>query len=73
MHVVGGRFDEHRNTSRVFGVLPGAGEVAAKACRAWTAANPAHAQWIIDGHPTLTEPEHQARFGEKYRKQTSKQ
>jgi hypothetical protein len=30
--------------------------------------DPAHAQWILDGFPTLSEAEHLRRFGEPYNK-----
>ena len=62
----GGTFDEHRNTSRVFPVAPGSGGAAVDAMRRWAAANAAHAQWIRDGYPTLTEAQHLAIFGEPY-------
>lgn len=60
------RFDEHRNTSRVWSVSPGAADDADKAIRRWAAENPAHAKWITDGYPTLTDDEHVVRFGESY-------
>lgn len=67
-HVVGGRFDEHRNTSRVFPVVPGSATAAIVALSAWATANQAHARWLADGYPTLTEAEHVARFGNAWRK-----
>jgi hypothetical protein len=59
-------YDERRNTSRVFPVAPGALEAALAACARFRAEHPAHAQWLIDGHPTLTEDEHIRRFGSRY-------
>jgi hypothetical protein len=59
-------WNERRNTSRVFPVPPGAVEDAERALRRWQAENPAHAQWILNGYPTLTDDEHVARFGVAY-------
>jgi hypothetical protein len=59
-------WDERRNSSRVFPVPPGAVEDAERALRRWQAEAPAHAQWILDGYPTLTDADHVARFGEPY-------
>jgi hypothetical protein len=59
-------WDERRNSSRVFSVPPGAVEDAERALRRWQAEAPVHAQWIIDGYPTLTDEEHVARFGVPY-------
>lgn len=58
-----GRFNEHRNTSRVFQVPPDALPAAQKAC---SGIDPALRRWIEDGHPTLTQDEHVARFGAPY-------
>lgn len=68
VHVVGGQFDESRNTSRVFPVLPGSASHAAEALAGWARSNPEHARWITEGYPTLTEAEHAARFGGPWRK-----
>jgi hypothetical protein len=56
-------FDERRNTSRVWPVPPDALPAALKAC---AAIDPALRRWIEDGHPTLTEADHVARFGAPY-------
>ena len=56
-------FDEHRNTSRVRPVPPDALPAALRAC---AGVDPALRQWLVDGHPTLTEAEHFARFGCAY-------
>ena len=68
MYVVGKakHFDERRNSSRIFPVPPDALPNALRAMARWKAENPAHAQWIADGYPSLTEAEHVARFGEPY-------
>ena len=61
-------FDDHRNSSRVFPVEPGALEAARAASARFCAEQPAHVLWLVDGHPTLTEADHVARFGETYRR-----
>lgn len=61
-------WDEHRNTSRVFPVAPGAADAAIRACRHYAGRYPRHARWLLDGHPTLTEAEHYERFGAVYKK-----
>lgn len=66
MHVVGGSFDERRNTSRVWPVSPLALKDALAALAALRRNDPALVRWIEDGHPTLTETEHLTRFGEPY-------
>jgi len=58
-----GRFNEHRNTSRVFPVPP---DALPKALAALRTVDPALRRWIEDGHPTLTQAEHVARFGAAY-------
>ena len=68
VYVVGGQWDEHRNTSRVFGVPPTALPDALKALAKWRAANPAHAAWIAEGAPHLTHEEHVRRFGAPYQR-----
>jgi hypothetical protein len=65
-------WDERRNSSRVFPVPPGAVEDCDRALARWQAENPAHAQWILDGYPTLTDDEHVARFGVKYERSKRK-
>ena len=60
-------WDEHRNTSRVFLVPPDALPTALRAMQALRRDQPALVKWIEDGHPTLTDAEHLARFGEPYR------
>lgn len=60
-------WDEHRNTSRVFPVTEQDVENARRALARFHAESPALVQWLRDGHPTLTEAEHVARFGEPYR------
>jgi hypothetical protein len=59
-------WNDRRNTSRVFPVPPGAVEDAERALQRWQAENPAHARWILDGYPTLTDDEHVSRFGVPY-------
>jgi hypothetical protein len=59
-------WDERRNSSRVFPVPPGAVEDCDRALARWQAEEPAHARWILDGCPTLTDAEHVARFGVPY-------
>jgi hypothetical protein len=59
-------WDEHRNTSRVFPVPPGALDAAAAALARFRIDSPAHAEWIESGHPTLSDDEHVSRFGEVY-------
>ena len=61
-----GYFDERRNSSRVFPVLPDALPNALRALAAFRRDAPAHAAWIEEGHPTLTDADHLARFGEPY-------
>lgn len=68
MFAPGARFDEHRNTSRVFPVPPDALPAFLAAAARWRAENPAMATWLADGHPHLTETDHLARFGESWRK-----
>ena len=65
-------WDDHRNTSQVFEVPVGASKDAIRACRSWAETNPAHAQWIADGYPTLSEAEHLERFGEPYKKKAKR-
>jgi hypothetical protein len=60
-------WDEHRNTSRVFPVPPGAVEAADRALRAWTRENPKHAAWVAAGAPPINSQEdHVEWFGEPY-------
>jgi hypothetical protein len=61
-------WDERRNTSRVIPPPVGAHKTATAAMRAWVRSDLAHAKWIEDGYPTLTEAEHVARFGEEYQR-----
>lgn len=63
----GGGWDERRNTSRVFAVPPTAVPEALAALRAFRRNEPAHAAWITDGAPRLTDADHLERFGEPYR------
>lgn len=65
-------FDPRRNTSRVHAVPPGAAAECRRACREWAERNPAHYRWLLDGHPTLTDAEHRARFGEPYQRTVAK-
>jgi hypothetical protein len=60
------RFDEHRNTSRVWPVTEQDAENARRALAAFHRSNPALVKWLEDGHPRLTDDEHVARFGESY-------
>jgi len=60
-------WDEKRNTSRVWPVPPDALPTALRELARWRDRNDAHARWIADGYPTLTEREHLERFGEPYR------
>ena len=60
-------FDERRNTSRVFRVPPNALPEALTALERFRRASPAHAAWIAEGAPALTDDEHVRRFGEPYR------
>jgi hypothetical protein len=60
------RFDERRNSSAVVAPPPDALPNALRAMATWRRENPAHAQWIADGYPTMTEAEHVERFGEPY-------
>jgi hypothetical protein len=57
-------WDEHRNTSKVWAVPPGA---LPSALRSLKTLDPALRQWIEEGHPLLTEAEHFERFGESYK------
>jgi len=68
MYVVGGGFDERRNTSRVWPVPPNALPEALRSLRALRLSDPALVQWIEEGHPTLTEAEHLERFGAPYKR-----
>lgn len=62
------RWDEHRNTSRVFPVPPGALDEALRSLAALRRNDPALVRWLEDGHPRLTEAEHVARFGGPYKR-----
>jgi hypothetical protein len=69
VHVTtGAAWDERRNTSRVIPPPPGAHREALACCAALRRTHPALWQWIVDGHPTLTEAEHFARFGKQYKR-----
>jgi hypothetical protein len=68
LFVVGGGFDERRNTSRVWPVSPNALPEALSALAALRRNDPALVCWIEDGHPRLTESEHRERFGCDYRR-----
>lgn len=70
MHVpyAAAQWDEHRNTSRVFPVPPGALQAAERALERLRAEQPALVAWIAEGAPTLSEAEHLARFGEPYQR-----
>jgi hypothetical protein len=48
----------------VFAVPP---DALPNALRALKAIDPALRRWIEDGHPTLTDDEHRARFGEPWK------
>jgi hypothetical protein len=61
------RFDERRNSSRVFPVPPDAHKDVLRAVAAWREREPAAYRWLADGHPRLTEDDHVARFGEPYK------
>lgn len=65
-------WDERRNSSRVFPVAPDALPKALDALAAMRRNDPALVQWILDGHPSLTEFEHRERFGEPYQATRSK-
>jgi len=60
-------FDERRNSSRVFPVPPDALPNALRALAALRREQPALVAWLEDGHPSLTDAEHVARFGESYK------
>jgi hypothetical protein len=62
----GAEWDYGRNTSAVRPPAPGALKRALQALAALRARDPALYKWISDGHPTLTEAEHIARFGGPY-------
>ncbi len=66
LYTVGATWDERRNTSRLFEPDPGAVDAALRAIRVWRRLEPAHAQWVADGAPALTEAEHLERFGGAY-------
>ena len=66
VHTVGARWDERRNTSRVFKPPPDALPNALRSLRALRESHPGLVAWLADGHPTLTEAEHVERFGEPY-------
>lgn len=66
LYVVGGHYDEHRNSSRVFGVPPNALPDALKSLAALRLSDPALVQWLEDGHPRLSEATHSERFGGPY-------
>lgn len=72
LYVVGGQFDEHRNTSRTWAVPPNALPDALKSLAALRRSDPALVQWLEDGHPRLTEASHSERFGEPYRGKSSR-
>ena len=61
-------WDDHRNTSQVFPVPPGAVEDALAAMERLRRDDPALVRWLMDRHPTLTEAEHLERFGAPYKK-----
>lgn len=60
-------WDDRRNTSRVQKVPPHALPEALDALARFRRAHPAHAAWIAEGAPTLTDDEHVRRFGEPYK------
>lgn len=64
----GSTFNHRRNTSRVFPVPPGSLEAAQRSLEQFAQDHPAHAQWIKDGYPTLTDAEHVERFGKPYKR-----
>jgi hypothetical protein len=70
--VSGPTWDERRNTSRVFPVPPDALPLALAALERFRRFEPAHAEWIADGAPNLSEAEHFARFGVPYRSHRSR-
>lgn len=70
--VRGRTFDERRNTSRVFQVPPHLHAEALASLAHLRRTDPALVKWIEDGHPTLTDEEHLARFGEPYRSTRSR-
>jgi hypothetical protein len=62
----GSRWDERRNTSRVFPVPAGAAERATAITR-WASENPRHAAWLTAGAPPIrSDAEHLEWFGEPY-------
>lgn len=60
------RFDERRNSSRVFPVPPDALPNALRALAGLRGEYPELVAWIEEGAPNLTAAEHYARFGEDY-------
>lgn len=68
----GAGWDERRNTSRVFPVPVAAPGEYRRQFERLRHEQPALVQWILDGHPTLTEAEHLGRFGEPYRPRSSR-
>lgn len=62
-----GQWDRRRNTSRAVPPEFGSVTLALAALARLRDDDPALVQWILDGHPTLTEAEHAARFGGPYK------
>lgn len=60
------RFDERRNTSRVFGVTVEDVRAARRALEHFRHDDPELVDWIEAGHPRLTHDEHVRRFGGPY-------
>ncbi len=59
--------DVRANTSQVIAVPPGAVQEALRTLERFRRDEPAMVQWLLDGHPTLTDEEHIERFGEAYK------
>lgn len=68
LHVVGGQYDERRNTSAVRQVPPDALPRALAALATFRRMDAPLVRWLEDGHPTLTDAEHHARFGGPYQR-----
>ena len=59
-------WDDSRNSSQVKLPAPDAFPKAVRALAGLRDTHPELVQWIVDGHPTLTEAEHLERFGVPY-------
>lgn len=65
-------WDESRNSSRERRPEPNAVRNALASLAALRRSDPALVQWVLDGHPNLTDDEHVARFGVSYRRGQTK-